>query len=112
MSNRPKSAGPRATPISPELANGQATRVAGQVGQSETVTIVAPLGSYPLAAYVARRCDVQQLTEPQRSVLKRLARGLSDSGATLANGKVIRSESDAIKWLLEGLAGERATVKP
>jgi len=86
--------------------------VAGMIGTDEQRTITAPLRSFPAASFVSRRCDVQQLTGRQRQTLKRLLRGLADSGKTLENGKAIRSESDALKWLLESLAPDVATVNP
>lgn len=53
--------------------------------------------------YIRRRLDAD-LSRTQAGQLKALELGLQSREARLANGKLVASGSDAIRWLLEELA--------
>ncbi len=77
-----------------------------------TVSIDVPLGQVDLdqvaagKLHLSRHVEIGRLTHDQKLALRRLQRGLDQSGARLANGKRIGSNADAVRWLLEQVAKE------
>jgi len=68
-------------------------------------SLVVPLGPETVdGGYTAHRVDVNNMSKVQRNNLKRLTRGLEDSGAKLKNGKAVTKSIDAIRWVLEKLS--------
>jgi hypothetical protein len=67
-------------------------------------TVSVPLAQIPFG-YLPRVCDVRKLTGRQSQALRQLQEALSSQGAKLANGSRINNPSNAIKWLLESIAG-------
>ncbi|MBI2424183.1 MAG: hypothetical protein HYV27_15235 [Candidatus Hydrogenedentes bacterium] len=55
--------------------------------------------------YVSGHVEVQLRTREQKLALKRVTVALKESGARLVNGRVVDNGGDAIRWLLEQLAG-------
>lgn len=53
--------------------------------------------------YIPRDVYARGLTSKQATNLKRLMRGLEDSGAKLENGSFVNDRTKAVKWLLEQL---------
>lgn len=87
----------------------------------DTVEIHAtlPLGEIPRAAFVGRllrdRHHVEaQLDTPQSIMLRQLQLGLKEQGAELANGRLVESGADVVRYLLEQLmlSRERAGAMP
>jgi len=64
-----------------------------------------PMGEIAPGGYVTRqhRIDVTCSSREQHRNLRSLLRGLQDDGQQLRNGKEIRHERDAVRWLLEQL---------
>ena len=54
--------------------------------------------------YEARRVDVQSLTQVQRRNLKAITNGLVAQGSKLTDGRTVKTNQDAIKWILESLS--------
>lgn len=84
-------------------------------GQTATVavaelTVTKRLIEVPLAqisfGYLPRRVDLRKLSGRQSQVLRQLEEALAAGGARLADGSRINSSMNAIKWLLETIAGE------
>lgn len=73
------------------------------------VAIVLVSIDFPMAkesvGYTRRRHDLK-LNGNQAAVLRKLALGLGESGARLADGKFVESGNDALRWMLENL-GQR-----
>ncbi len=72
---------------------------------SELVDVQVPMGEIKKDCYAARRVDLKGLTREQSAALKRLTRGCEDRGVTLKNGKKITRPVDALKYVLEKMAG-------
>lgn len=64
-----------------------------------------PMGELASGAYVPRfeRMEFRSMSLVQARSLKRLTRGLEDSGETLSNGTRVSRPGQAIRWLLEQL---------
>jgi len=60
-----------------------------------------PLSPITPTGYSTPRVDIRRMTELQRNNLKRVCRGLNDSGATLKDGKAVCDPHHAIRWMLE-----------
>jgi len=69
------------------------------------VEIAVPLAPLDEAAYMSSHVEVRRLDVPQRTALRRLRNGLNAAGARLANTKFVESPADAVRWLLEQIAG-------
>lgn len=67
--------------------------------------ITLPLREMPDGGYAQRHIDVQ-LKHHQAIALRQLIRGLDATGARLANDRRVITGADAIRWLLEAVAGE------
>ncbi len=61
--------------------------------------IVAPVVTGELSGYIPILCDQRRLTPHQGEALRRLLQGLQQTGARLANGKVIAHRSDVFPWV-------------
>lgn len=79
-----------------------AASVAVPVMKEKTLSI--PLAQIPFG-YLPRVCDVRKLTSLQSQALRQLQEALHSQGVKLANGTRINNSSNAIKWLLESIAG-------
>jgi len=69
----------------------------------ETVELAIPFGEIPPGAYVSRteRVEFTSMTRRQSVALKKLTRGLEDSGKKLDDGTLIKRPGQAMRWLLE-----------
>lgn len=72
--------------------------------QTETRSVSVPLASVDFG-YLPRRIDLRKLTKRQSGALRQLQEALSVQGVRLADGSQIKNPANAIKWLLESLAG-------
>lgn len=84
----------------------------GEVSETPTnpasVTIEVPLGDLPPpGTYVTRHVDVQfdESYPVQKETMSRFLNGLQRAGEKLASGKVVGSNADAFKWVLEQIGG-------
>lgn len=68
--------------------------------------IVAPVVTGELSGYIPILCDQRRLAPHQGEALRRLFQGLQQTGARLANGKVIAHRSDVFPWVLDQLAAD------
>jgi len=73
-----------------------------------TITIEAPVAEPPAGNYETRHIEVQ-LTGVQPRGLKRLFGGLY--GAQLANGRLVQTSADVVRWIMEQAAGDGETAK-
>jgi len=72
------------------------------VALPSTVTIKVPMAtSAEGSGYATRRVDVHQMTPEQQQNLKAITRGLEDAGESLNSKKLVKTPSDAIRWILE-----------
>ena len=69
----------------------------------ENLTIHLPLGE-PSPIDRGLHVDVQLWEAQQRLAFRRLRAGLQDGRATLANGAVVKTGADCIRWLLDQVA--------
>ena len=56
-----------------------------------------------LDGYASRRVQIDRMTSKQASRLKSIRFALEESGATLANGKPVKSAMHAVLWMLENM---------
>lgn len=70
----------------------------------ESRQLAVPLADVPFG-YLPRRIDLRKLTSRQSQALRQLQEALDSQGMKLANGSRIGNPANAIKWLLETLAG-------
>ena len=76
-------------------------------GPLSVVEIEAPMGFVPMEQvrqqkyYLNRKVEARLLTQPQQIAMRRLQRGLDETGARLTNGQRVASNADAVRWLLE-----------
>jgi len=68
-------------------------------------SIEIPLG--PLPGNVRRRVEAKYLSLEQREKLASITSGLQFAEAKLKNGTQVRSESHAIRWVLENLTDSK-----
>jgi hypothetical protein len=73
------------------------------VSGSVKVRICMELPEIPETQHRLRHVDIGRLTQRQANMLKRIHRGLEDSGATLANGRQVRTAADVVRYLLENM---------
>ena len=59
-----------------------------------------------VGGYSKRRIDVQFATAKQADFWKAVTTGLQDKQERLANGKFVRSPSDAVKWIAENAVSQ------
>ena len=80
-----------------------------QAAAIQPVTVASRQLSVPLAnvpfGYLPRRIDLRKLTSRQSQALRQLQEALDSQGMKLANGSRIGNPANAIKWLLEAMAG-------
>lgn len=67
-----------------------------------TALVEAPIGELG-PGYVSRYVEAR-FDERQSNALKGLVSGLRDSREMMANGREVKTNADAIKWLLEKLS--------
>jgi hypothetical protein len=84
----------------------EVAKVAAEVSfvKVERKTVSVPLARIEFG-YLKRRIDLRKLTRGQSQALRQLQEALDAGGVKLANGSSIGCEANAIKWLLESLAG-------
>jgi hypothetical protein len=70
----------------------------------ESRQLAVPLADVPFG-YLPRRIDLRKLTSRQSQALRQLQEALDSQGMKLANGSRIGNPANAIKWLLEAMAG-------
>jgi len=87
---------PRAEPI---LA---APAAATPALRTVEASLALPLRDVPEEDYCARHIDTR-LDLPQAVALARLFRGLDEAGARLASGRYVKSQADAVRYVLEQL---------
>ncbi|HUX00382.1 MAG TPA: hypothetical protein VMY35_05315 [Phycisphaerae bacterium] len=103
---------PNATdPNAPEPADNTEPAAAETI----TIGIEVPVGPPPArGGHVGTRIDIPhrhldcQLTRPQGRLLRRVRDALHQQGQLLRNGNNIRTNNDAIRWLLEQIDDEVA----
>ena len=72
-----------------------------------SVTLSCPAASLPMTEIAAGRyhlsghLEVQRLSLPQRTALRRLLLGLDAAGARLADGHRVIKSADVVRWVLE-----------
>lgn len=84
-----------------EQAEAAAPSAPAQVGRRQ---LEVPLAIVEFG-YLPRRIDLRKLTKRQSGALRQLQEALSGEGVRLADGSQIKNPANAIKWLLESLAG-------
>lgn len=77
----------------------------------DPVSIEVPLAEEAGNGYVTRHVEVNRLTLQQKTAQRRLLRGLVAAGERLDNGALVATNADALRWLLEQLAGGDDKVK-
>jgi len=94
----------------PPAAIGAATGEVQEIlTRLDTVTITAPLAEErPMGQHARRHFDLQ-LKRGHAVTLQRFTDGLIAAGATLADGSRVTNGTDAMRWVLDGLAGASAT---
>lgn len=70
----------------------------------DTRIIEVPLGGIAAGAYLSRHVEVR-LSREQAIALKRLHLALRRGNAELLSGRPIVHQADAVRWLLEQIAG-------
>ena len=95
-----------ATGAIPDIPNGYTPETRTILTRTRIVEV--PLVAAPPDAYRARHVDLQ-LSQPQRKALKETTLGLIAAEKRLANGREIRSNADAIRFILEAIGSEEGT---
>ena len=72
-----------------------------------SVTIEIPLAVDAGNGYLSRHVDVGRLSAVQKTSLRRLTLGLVAAEERLENGVPVRTNADAVRWVLEQLALRR-----
>lgn len=85
-----------------DVSEGGTVTDSSEDNNPATVLLKCPIGEIG-KEFIPRytHAQVGALTKTEAFGLKRLARGLEDSGVKLANGKLIDSSPKAIRWLLQ-----------
>lgn len=83
-----------------ELKDGEGAKDS----EGGVATIEVPLGEVGPGEYAQTHVSLN-LNPGHAMALKRLRRGLYDTGATLKDGKMISSNADAIRYLLDQASG-------
>lgn len=68
--------------------------------QESTVLIEAPIGALVEGDYKPRHVSIILFGE-QQIAMKRLFRGMDETGARLKNGRRVSSNADVVRYLLE-----------
>lgn len=101
-------------------AKPEPSPIGGDAGETKTVTLeidtvemTVPLAPIVDGEYAQRHIDLQ-LEGERAETLKRITDGLIVYGATLANGRKVTSQADAIRWWLDGTreANQAADSEP
>jgi len=71
----------------------------------QTVEIILPLGEVGEQEYLSRHVESRLKTRKQQLAMKRLLRGLKQSGMTTADGRPVQRPGEAIRWLVEQISG-------
>ena len=74
--------------------------MAKKIEMETTVLIEAPVGALVEGDYRPRHVSIILFGE-QQSAMKRLFRGMDETGSRLKNGRRVSSNADAIRYLLE-----------
>jgi len=98
--NKPEKAKPKPRPTRKRKAKAS-TPAKPRVHEC---SIDVPVADIDLTAYASGRVDIRGMSRAQRDVLKRVTLGLQEKQAKLLNGKVVKNNQDAFKWMLEALA--------
>ncbi len=77
------------------------TEPAPQPETEKTVSIQLPVGELGSGYGGTNRVDVQRMTPKQKRTLRRVLRGLEDSGARMADGRPVRTAQDVFKYILD-----------
>ena len=70
----------------------------------ETVVIELPLGEVGEKEYLSRHVESRLKTREQQQNMKRLVRGLQQSGAATKNGRPVQRAGEVIRWLMEQIS--------
>ena len=70
-----------------------------------TTIIEVPLGTVGEKEPLVRHVESRLRARNQQLALKRLLRGLQETGTTLADGRPVRRPGDVIRWLMEQISG-------
>ncbi|GMW02639.1 MAG: hypothetical protein AMXMBFR84_37750 [Candidatus Hydrogenedentota bacterium] len=75
----------------------------------KTLTVVQSSVDIPIlselpAGYLSGHIDINQMTPRQRGAIRRINAALVAQGATLENGRFVKTNADAVKWILERVA--------
>lgn len=70
----------------------------------ETAVIEVPLGDIGSGEYLSRHIEGRLKTTRQQLAMKRLLRGLQQSGATTADGRPVQRPGEALRWLAEQIS--------
>lgn len=102
------------TAVLPDVVKDAIAPVKGKAKKTETkkpeavatlpasAIIEAPLGSLD-QGYLPTHVEARLTTPKQRASMRRLLRGLLQAGERLDDGKLVQSNADAVRWLLEKL---------
>lgn len=81
----------------------KATEPAAETPEIKKITVELPLTMESPAGYKPRYVEIGNLNEAQSSALSRLRMGLLRAGATLASGRIVATNADAMRYMLEQL---------
>jgi hypothetical protein len=92
------------------MENPKAQKARKNKSESDSIEITVPIGP-PARGYVTDRVEVTSLTVEQKNALNRLTTGLrlqsarcQRRDARTPEGRVVDSEIDAVRWLLDQVA--------
>lgn len=68
------------------------------------VTVELPLGDVGEKEYLTRHVESRLKTREQQMAMKRLLRGLQNSGATTRDGRPVQRPGEAVRWWLEQIS--------
>jgi len=66
-----------------------------------TAIIEVPLGVVGNGEYLSRHVEARLKTREQQLAMKRLLRGLQQTGATTKDGRPVQRPGEVVRWMLE-----------
>ena len=90
-----------------ETPDGNEAKAAVRV-QTATVLVELPLGGVDSNEYLSSHVEARLKTLGQRMAMKRMLRGLQNSGAKTKDGRPVQRAGEAIRWLMEQIGNETA----
>ena len=72
--------------------------------EQTTVVLEVPLGDVGEKEYLSRHVESRLKTREQRLAMKRLLRGLQQTGATTKDGRPVQRPGDVVRLLMEQIS--------